>query len=105
MPLRVRLHSALVDFGRIRWAERFVDVDVDHLEDRVKVVPGRWWWALRAASWVAVTAWCLAGVWVGAVHAEPRMTSVVWTFAWWRVAALWPGVCCGPACPSLLLQQ
>ena len=59
-----------------------------HPVRRVKVVPGGWWWVASAASWVAVVLWCLAGVWVGAAHAEPRMSRVAWMLAWWLDAAV-----------------
>lgn len=50
-------------------------------------MPGRWWWLARAASWVAVVLWRLAGVWIGAAHAEPSMSRIAWTLGWWLVAA------------------
>lgn len=63
-------------------------LDVDHLEGLVGVVPGRWWWATRAASWAAVFFWCLADIWVGGAHAEASISRVASTLAWWLVAAV-----------------
>lgn len=82
------LGRQIVDLGQIRWAARFVATGEDlkddhHLSRRVKIVPGRWWWAAQASLWVLLVVWCFSGLWIG-----PTLASGLWLVGWELVVVL-----------------